>query len=121
MASHLVTKFLLIPTSPSRCSTKILLWIFGASLRFSSSRVEFSSISRPSSSYGQPAVKVFWKVVSENDAKSIRNNIGIEEVNIPPYVISEIEEALTSSLVVLPACSQKYQEWNVGLLERYEE
>ncbi|POS83883.1 hypothetical protein EPUL_004168 [Erysiphe pulchra] len=121
MASHLVTKFLLTPTTLPRCSTKILLWIFGASLRFSSSRSDVPSVSKSSLPYGQPAIKVFWKVVSGNDANNIRDNIGIEEVFLPSYVISEIEDALTSSSVLLPACSQKYQEWNVGLLERYEE
>lgn len=119
MSSHLVTKFLLTPTSLSECSRFMLLWIFGASLRFSSSRLDVSSVNRLPPN-GQPAIKIFWKLVSEKNASIIREGVGIEEVSLPLNVISEIEDSLKTSSLLLPACSQVYQDWKVGLLERYE-
>ncbi|RKF73959.1 hypothetical protein GcM1_241004 [Golovinomyces cichoracearum] len=117
MASHLFSKFVLTPTISTQNPRCLLLWIFGTSLRFSCSK---STRTTPVS-YDQPAIKVFWKVILNDMGSKVRDSTGIEEIILPVDIVNEIEKILEENSLILPPSSRKYQEWSVGLLERYEE
>ncbi|KAI1003172.1 hypothetical protein K3495_g5032 [Podosphaera aphanis] len=119
MASRLVSKFLLT-TNPVTARPHVLyLWIFGASLRFSCSALPPSETS--SSFNGHPALKTFWKTITYDVADSLRESVGVEELSFPLDAVIEIEQALKNSASLLPPTSQRFEDWNIGLLDRYEE
>ncbi len=70
---------------------------------------------------GTFAMKVFWKIISEDDALKAVDKVGIEELQLPVNTIQEIERALRESAKFLPPSARNFREWDVGLLERYEE
>ncbi|CCU82431.1 hypothetical protein BGHDH14_bgh01977 [Blumeria hordei DH14] len=119
LSSQLVSKFLLMPIVKVQSPTYLLLWVFGASIRFSSS--DFPDLDGSPGGEGLPAIKVFWKVVLESDTNSIRDAVGIEELFLPLDAILETEEVLKDNGKLIPRNSRKYLDWDVGLLERYEE
>ena len=69
-------------------------------------------------------MKVFWKTVSEPVDQAHRpfsaQNLAIEEVYFPEYVVEEIRGALERSKMLLPAKAREFQGWRVGLLRRFE-
>lgn len=44
----------------------------------------------------------------------------IEDVEFPQELYEELEKSLDDSQDVLPATARKFQEWDVGLLERFD-
>lgn len=66
-------------------------------------------------------MKVFWKAVTAETAKTLMESTGVEEVLLPTEAIYGIERCLRSSSLFLPPSARKFQNWDVGLLERYEE
>lgn len=122
MSSHLISKFLLTPTSSLIVSERhpicLLLWIFGTSLRFSCSR--YSSKESKLTRINQPAIKAFWKLIPADTANKMRDSVGIEELPLPVNVIMEIRDDLSKNSSYLPPYSRKFQDWHVGLLDRFE-
>ena len=66
-------------------------------------------------------MKVFWRVITKEAAGTLVESGKVEEVTLPPETIGELEAGLRGSALFLPQSSRKFQEWDVGLLERYEE
>jgi len=117
---------LVSPNPEQDTATKILsLWVLSPSLRYSSTATEGESqqISNGHSSAasGKLAMKIFWKTVSAATAESMMEGNKAEEVFLPPQTILEIEELLWTSAFFLPPSGRKFQDWDVGLLERFEE
>jgi hypothetical protein len=75
----------------------------------------------PKHGAGTFAMKVFWKLVSREEADSSVASASAEEVLLPTEVIDEIKACLQKSVLILPPSARKFKEWDVGLLERYEE
>ena len=65
-------------------------------------------------------MKVFWKAITAEGAKTLMDSNGVEEVLLPNEAIDEIMDCLRTSSYHLPPSARKFQEWDVGLLERYE-
>jgi hypothetical protein len=66
-------------------------------------------------------MKVFWKAVTMETAEALVEGNGVEEVLLPAEAICGIESCLRSTSSFLPPRARKFQNWDVGLLERYEE
>jgi hypothetical protein len=66
-------------------------------------------------------MKVFWKTVSAAEATISMDSAGVEELSLPTEVILEMEKCLRDSARLLPPNVRRFKEWNVGLLERFEE
>jgi hypothetical protein len=64
-------------------------------------------------------MKVFWKVVTEEQAVKLMDKV--EEVPLPSEAIKEVSAYLRDSALILPPSARKFQGWDVGLLERWEE
>ncbi|KAG9244600.1 ubiquitin-conjugating enzyme E2-binding protein [Calycina marina] len=87
-------------------------WILNPIIRYT------SSIS-PSSATTKTAMKVFYKRVATSTAEELMDSESIEKVFLPQESIDELEEVLVGSKEVLPVAGRKFQDWNVGLLERW--
>lgn len=116
--------FAQMKTSPNE-SSFLNLWVLNSALRYSTTTNEDDTQSASSphsrSSTGQSAMKVFWKSVSATAAEKIMDKDGVEEVALPKETIVEIRNSLRNSAVLLPPSGRKFQDWNVGLLDRFEE
>ena len=66
-------------------------------------------------------MKVFWKYVDDKAANELIESDSIEEVSLPMEAISAIEASLRNSAQFLPPSGRKFQDWDVGLLERFED
>ncbi|KAF2674618.1 hypothetical protein BT63DRAFT_15838 [Microthyrium microscopicum] len=90
-----------------------LLWVFTNDLAYSSS---FDQEKRQDPTR---AMKVFWKSIDEPEKVLKENQLNVEHVLLPANIYSRILGTLLSSRAVLPTASQTYQDWQVGLLERF--
>ena len=54
-------------------------------------------------------------------AEKLVGSNGVEEMYLPVEAINGIELCLQLSSSFLPPSARKFQNWDVGLLERYEE
>jgi hypothetical protein len=84
-------------------------------------QMQIQSPMQPKLGPGIFAMKVFWNVVSREEADSAVESGTAEEVLLPSEAIDEIKSCLQESASMLPPSARKFKEWNVGLLERYEE
>ena len=64
------------------------------------------------------AMKIFWLPASESK-EDVNNSFSVEDVQLPPVPFRALRNALVESAELLPESSKKFQEWNVGLLERF--
>lgn len=93
----------------------LLIWVFTPDLLFS------SSIPSPNRYDPTRSVKVFyqkqtWQALQPGEPE----HASIEDVEFPQDLYVELEEALKASQRLLPPTAKKFQEWNVGLLERFD-
>lgn len=66
------------------------------------------------------AMKVFWKRVLESDANKLMDTEGVEEIVLPQETINEIKKDLVDSADLLPRSGRTFQDWNIGLLDRWD-
>jgi len=65
-------------------------------------------------------MKIFWKPVSGSIAEKLMDTEGVEELILPQETIVEIERDLAESASLLPRTNRKFQDWDVGLMDRWE-
>jgi hypothetical protein len=64
-------------------------------------------------------MKVFYKSISNAKEVLEKNSFSHEELLFPDNVFEALRHALEESRGLLPESARKFQEWNVGLLERF--
>ncbi|TVY41732.1 Uncharacterized protein LOCC1_G004339 [Lachnellula occidentalis] len=97
--------------------TLLSLWILTPTLRYSATNSP--AVDEPNLSLSKLAMKVFWKEVTEDEAAKLMDTV--EEVPLPSEAIQQISACLHDSALLLPPSTRKFQGWDVGLLERWEE
>ena len=65
-------------------------------------------------------MKVFWKDVNAAEAEVLVDKAGVEELYLPAEATCKIRQVLEESSGVLPPSARTFQDWRVGLMERYE-
>jgi hypothetical protein len=65
-------------------------------------------------------MKVFWQEVSSTETNAIVGRGNIEELLLPGQAIVELRHILKDSASILPPNTRTFQQWNVGLMERYD-
>merc|ERR1712093_31912 len=95
----------------------MLVWVLNSALHFRSGTSLSSSWPVNSSNV---AMKVFWKSISTDDARSLLDGGSAEELILPDEIVVEVGGILRDSAVCLPPSARKFKEWDVGLLERYQ-
>lgn len=107
--------------SDDASSSSLLLWIFTPDLSFSSSVPAIHGDPRTDPTR---AMKVFWQSISptSDQRESLeQQSFSVEEVVFPKHVFGKLQEALEDARHLLPASARRFREWEVGLLERFDE
>jgi hypothetical protein len=65
-------------------------------------------------------MKIFWKSITSAEAVKLLDSSTHEEVSLPTETLIEIEKSLRQSATALPPSGRKFQDCDVGLLERFE-
>jgi hypothetical protein len=97
----------------SSASPFLSMWILSPTIRY-------STTVQVAASPGTLAMKIFWKSISAAEANKLIDGTTHEEVSLPAETILEIEACLRQSVSVLPPSGRQFQDWDVGLLERFD-
>jgi len=89
----------------------ILLWMFNPDIYYSSSK-------KGAKAYR--AMKVFYKHIEKPLKVLEENSNTMEELLLPQLDMNEFQESLRQSTNVLPQSARTFQDWQVGLVDRYE-
>ena len=88
------------------------VWIFNPDMQYSNSQ-KTSPINR--------AMKIFYKQ-AENPQKLLDDHsTNLEELTLPPMIFQSFKAALEDSTSLLPSGARSFQEWKVGLIDRFTE
>jgi ubiquitin-protein ligase E3 D len=90
----------------------LLLWIFSEDLRFS------SSTNRETRRDPTRAMKVFWQPISPSAVAG--TELSIEHLGLPSHNFHSLRQCLESSAQLLPQSARQFQQWHVGLLQRFD-
>ncbi|KAJ5288526.1 hypothetical protein N7478_001556 [Penicillium angulare] len=95
----------------------LLLWVFNPDLRYSTS-------SKGRSINSQQAMKVFFQTTEDVDSILSRDTdlsspLSMEELELPSIVLQTLTRALLKSHYMLPLSARSFNEWKIGLLNRY--
>ncbi len=98
-------------SSADESSHHLQLWVLNNHIIFTSNQ-----ISTPTS-----AVKVLFKEIGEKEALDLVESLSndVQDINFPAPAIQVARETLKSSQNMLPLSERSFQEWQVGLLERW--
>ncbi|KAF2435842.1 hypothetical protein EJ08DRAFT_580048 [Tothia fuscella] len=111
-----VRRFVVEPsTSQSQSSGGLLLWIFTDDLCFS------SSVDRHSRCDPTRAMKIFYKSIDNPKEVIEKNQFSHEQLTFPTNIFEQLKQSLVESAKLLPSSARKFQDWNVGMLERFGE
>ncbi|KAF2088328.1 hypothetical protein K490DRAFT_65005 [Saccharata proteae CBS 121410] len=115
-----VRKFV-IDSQPPTSEEALNIWVFTPDLSFSSS-VQSSARQDPTR-----AMKIFWKQIPRQQISGAtsqsldKQSLSVEELNLPQNAFEALAVALKESAELLPASARRFSDWNVGLLERFQE
>ncbi|KAH0842138.1 hypothetical protein FOPE_07402 [Fonsecaea pedrosoi] len=89
----------------------LLLWIFNPDIYYSSSKRGPTA---------HRAMKVFYKSLSNPEEFLDGAGSNCEELVVPEEDFSDFRRTLEESTEILPPSARTFQEWDVGLLDRWE-
>jgi hypothetical protein len=89
----------------------LLLWIFNPDIYYSSSK-------RGPTAYR--AMKVFYRTISESGKFLDNDGANHEELVVPEEDFVDFQRTLEESTDILPGSARTFQDWKVGLLDRWE-
>ena len=64
-------------------------------------------------------MKIFYKDVDNPQELLHNNQTSMEELELPSTSLADFRAALVNSTSLLPGSARKFQDWQVGLLDRY--
>lgn len=112
----------------------IMIWVFTPDLSFSSSIVSSDDDSNGHRNDPTRAMKVLWKPSPAQNGESTqstavtaagqaldRQSLSTEDLSLPIPAFDALKQGLEESGRWLPASARTFQEWNVGLLERFRD
>lgn len=66
-------------------------------------------------------MKIFYKHVVDAQVKEkLLDDAAVEEISLPENVMEELVGVLGESNALLPGSVRRFQEWDVGILDRYD-
>lgn len=118
----------------TRDPNPIMIWVFTPDLSFSSSITSSDDDSNGHRNDPTRAMKVLWKPALAQNGESTqsaavtaagqaldRQSLSTEDLSLPLPAFDALKEGLEESGRWLPASARTFQEWNVGLLERFRD
>jgi hypothetical protein len=99
------------PTSASQPS--LLIWLFAPDLNIASSAAAHDTPLR--------VTKILWKSApaQRQDTLLDKQSMTEGEIGVPGFEFEALKSSLEQSAVLLPESAQRFQDWNVALLERF--
>jgi hypothetical protein len=89
----------------------LLLWIFNPDIYYSSSS-RGPTVHR--------AMKVFYQPLLEIGKFLDEHSNTHEELTVPPEDLEDFRKTLSDSTAILPQSARSFQDWGVGLIDRWE-
>jgi hypothetical protein len=91
----------------------LLIWLFAPDLNVASSAVACDTPLRVS--------KILWKLApaQRQDTLLDKQSMTEGEIQGPDFEFEALKASLEQSGVLLPESAQRFQDWNVALLERF--
>ena len=106
-----VSRKVVVYTKSHNDAEGLLVWVFNPDIYYSSSK-------RGPTVYR--AMKIFYKVTSD-PVKILEDDINsFEELILQPEDLKDFIKSLEDSADVLPQSAREFQDWRIGLLDRYE-
>ncbi|EXJ88670.1 hypothetical protein A1O1_05601 [Capronia coronata CBS 617.96] len=98
-------------TDPDRETEGLMIWIFNPDIYYSSSRRGPTA---------HRAMKVFYKTLSDPLKFLDANSNTYEELVVTEEDLADFRKSLQESTTILPQSARKFQDWDVGLIDRWE-
>lgn len=89
----------------------LLLWVFNPDIYYSSSKRGPTA---------HRAMKIFFKPLADPQSFLDANSNTCEELVVPEDDFVDFGHTVRESTAILPQAARKFQEWDVGLLDRWE-
>ena len=104
-------KFVVTPSPASQPS--LLIWLFAPDLNIASSAAACDTPLR--------VTKILWKPApaQRQDTLLDKQSMSEGEIEVPDFEFEALKSSLEQSAVLLPESAQRFQDWNVALLERF--
>ena len=104
-------KFVVTPSPASQPS--LLIWLFAPDLNIASSAAAHDTPLR--------VLKILWKSAPAHRQNALldKQSMTEGEIEVPDFEFEALKNSLEQSAVLLPESAQRFQDWNVALLERF--
>lgn len=91
----------------------LLIWLFAPDLNVASSAAAHDTPLR--------VTKILWKAApaQRQDTLLDKQSMAEGEIEVPDFEFEALKSSLERSAVLLPESAQRFQDWNVALLERF--
>jgi hypothetical protein len=66
-------------------------------------------------------MKVLYQLHPDSRKLQEKQNTTVEELYLPRHVLDSISTSLLDSTALLPSSARSFQDWAVGLLDRFED
>lgn len=96
---------------PEDTKEGLLIWVFNPDIRYSSSRRSEPVVR---------ALKIFYQETRDAQKLLDDHQASLHELPLPRYLFESFKVALLKSTDLLPPSSRKFQDWTIGLIDRYE-
>jgi hypothetical protein len=102
-----------VVTSSPVSQPLLLIWLFAPDLNIASSAAAHDTPLR--------VTKILWKSApaQRQDTLLDKQSMSEGEIEVPGFEFEALKSSLEQSAVLLPGSAQRFQEWNVALLERF--
>lgn len=104
-------KFVVAPSPASKPS--LIIWLFAPDLNIASSVAARDEPLR--------VTKILWKLapVQRQDTLLDKQSMTEGEIEVSHFEFEALKKSLEQSAILLPESVQRFQDWNVALLERF--
>jgi ubiquitin-protein ligase E3 D len=85
--------------------------VFNPDIRYSSSR---------RSELVVRALKLFYQNIDDSQKLLDEHQASLEELPLPVSIYESFQNSLTESTELLPPLARKFEDWTIGLLDRFE-
>ncbi|KAM0522324.1 hypothetical protein ACHAPE_001913 [Trichoderma viride] len=99
-------------SSQSETSQSLHLWVLNANVVYSSTMREGRRV----------AIKMLYQDIDAEEGNKLVDSMtsGVQEISFPAVAIKAARQVLQESNDLMPASERLFQQWHVGLLERWE-
>lgn len=103
----------LVVTPSPALQPSLLIWLFAPDLNIASSAAAHDTPLR--------VTKILWKSAPAQRQNTLldKQSMTEGEIEVPDFEFEALKNSLEQSAVLLPESAQRFQDWNVALLERF--